>query len=266
MSLEIFNPENRNAGFNLPTRRCCSFCRQQGHNISRCNDIRLREFETECLRNYRDLTEENEFRNWLTDYSTLEPNIVRAYAVRNCDCSVKSYMFVCIEQIIRRMRSINNENVEEDEVLDDALEEQVEPQTNSSEDRNSRIIELVISLALGQRQRQINPQDLLVAMMFMEMFDIMYNKNTDHRRFNIERRVVQMDDTSDCECNICYESFKKDKFVKVNCGHEFCKDCMKQTLQNVISETPQCAYCRKEINSMELSSEEIVNEFNNLIS
>lgn len=264
MSLEFLNPENRNAGFNLPARRCCSFCRQQGHNISRCNDNRLREFETECLRNYRELTEENEFRNWLTDYSTLEPNIVRAYAVRNCDCSVKSYMFVCIEQIIRRMRTINNENVEEDVEGDDV--EEPNGVNNEAEDRNSRIIELVMSLALGQRQRQINPQDLLVAMMFMEMFDIMRNKDIERRQFNIERRVIQLNDVSECECNICYESYNKDKFVKLNCGHEFCKGCMKQTLQNVVSETPQCAFCRKEINTMEVSSEEIVNEFNNLIA
>jgi hypothetical protein len=263
MSLEFLNPENRNAGFNLPARRCCSFCRQQGHNISRCNDVRLREFETECLRNFRDLTGENQYRDWLTDYSTLEPNIVRAYAVRNCDCSVKSYMFVCIEQIIRKMRTITNENVEE-QVVDDNFEENTE--SNSTQDRNSRIIELVISLALGQRQRRINPQDLLTAMMFMEMFDIMYNKeNLNGRRFNIERRIVQSDDISDCDCNICYESYSKDKFVKLNCGHEFCKDCMKQTLQNIVLDTPHCAFCRKEINTMEMSSEEIVNEFNELI-
>jgi hypothetical protein len=85
------------------------------------------------------------------------------------------------------------------------------------------------------------------------------------RKFNIQTNIVECAYTNECECGICYDSKTQPEFVKLNCGHEFCKDCIKQSLQNVRTENPQCAFCRSEINNMELTSEEIRNEFNDLI-
>jgi hypothetical protein len=72
--------------------------------------------------------------------------------------------------------------------------------------------------------------------------------------------------TEQCECSVCYEGKEKQTFVKLNCGHEFCKDCIKQYLQNVRTENPQCALCRSEIKNIELTTQEIRNEFNDLIT
>jgi hypothetical protein len=54
-------------------------------------------------------------------------------------------------------------------------------------------------------------------------------------------------------------------FVKLDCGHEFCKDCIIQSLQNERRQIPCCAFCRGYIKNIELKLETVKNEFNNLI-
>jgi len=64
------------------------------------------------------------------------------------------------------------------------------------------------------------------------------------------------------ECLINYNRNVIDESVK----NEFCKDCIKHSLKNVRTERPQCAFCRAEINNMELSSQAIRDEFNDLLN
>ena len=68
-----------------------------------------------------------------------------------------------------------------------------------------------------------------------------------------------------CQCGICYEDCENKYFVKLDCGHEFCKDCIKQTLKNEKKLTPCCAYCRRDIKNFELKLESVKNEFNDFI-
>jgi hypothetical protein len=86
-----------------------------------------------------------------------------------------------------------------------------------------------------------------------------------NRKFNIKTNIVKCSQAEQCECSICYDAKEKETFVKLNCGHEFCKDCVKQTLKNVGTENPKCALCRAEIKDMELSSQTICDEFKDLI-
>lgn len=58
----------------------------------------------------------------------------------------------------------------------------------------------------------------------------------------------------------------KKNFIKLDCGHEFCKDCIKQTLQNDRRKTPCCAFCRTDITNFEIKHESIKNEFDELIT
>ena len=45
--------------------RRCSFCRQPGHYITRCNSERLIEFEVICADVVRNITVPDDFKNWL---------------------------------------------------------------------------------------------------------------------------------------------------------------------------------------------------------
>jgi hypothetical protein len=83
-----------------------------------------------------------------------------------------------------------------------------------------------------------------------------YNNNTQH---NFEDVVVSLTDdefneltcyecneeNNEKDCNICIECFNKDdSIVKLNCNHEFHKDCIKKWLCN---NSTKCPVCRVEV-------------------
>jgi late competence protein required for DNA uptake (superfamily II DNA/RNA helicase) len=88
-----------------------------------------------------------------------------------------------------------------------------------------------------------------------------------NRKFDIKINVNEnMDNLNEkCECEICHEENENKNFVKLNCGHEFCKDCIKKSLQNEKKVTPCCALCRGDITNFDVYEESIKNEFNELI-
>lgn len=270
MSAE-FNAENRNAGIILPTRRCCSFCRNTGHNISTCNDRRLFDFEQLCVTREASLGIAG-FRNWLLNYSTENPIIVRAYAVRYCGCAIRNYMHICVNSIIAKISELNaNGGLRERGQPPEGQEpEQVHPQRemhphNDNENLDNLIVEALLRVASGPF-RSLSPNEIIASMMFLDMIHRMRDDFTHNRKFNIQTNIVECSKTDECECSICYEGKEKKSFVKLNCGHEFCKDCIKEYLHNVRTENPQCAFCRSEIKNMELSTQDIRNEFDDLIN
>jgi hypothetical protein len=67
------------------------------------------------------------------------------------------------------------------------------------------------------------------------------------------------------ECNICYESYKKNNFIKFNCNHEFCKVCVEKSLQNEKKTVLSCALCRSEVTSFEIKDLFIKDELSEFI-
>lgn len=268
-----FNAENRNAGMTLPTRRCCSFCRGAGHNISTCNDIRLMNFEQLCFSSHVSLGIAG-FRNWLLNYSTENPNVVRAYAVRCCGCTIRNYMHVCVNSVAARISELNaNGGLRERVQPAEGQEpEQAQPQYPLSADMwfEQRYGLLSASQAGTALQSpsfgRLTPNEIIASMMFLDMIHRIRDEISRNRKFNIQTNIVECSHANECECNICYDNKVKPEFIKLNCGHEFCKDCIKQSLKNVRTESPQCAFCRSEIKNMELSSQIIRDEFNDLLN
>jgi hypothetical protein len=160
-------------------------------------------------------------------------------------------MNVCVNSIIAKITELNaNSGLRE--------RDQTQPQTEFPENDNAFAGRLVSTLGL-------RPNDIIVSMMFLDMILRMREDLTHNRKFNIQTNIVECEHTNECECNICYEGKEKKSFVKLNCGHEFCKDCIKEYLHNVRTEKPQCAFCRSEIKNMELATQDIRSEFNGLI-
>jgi len=55
------------------------------------------------------------------------------------------------------------------------------------------------------------------------------------------------------ECPICFECIQKDKYIKTNCHHEFCSNCIYGVLLQSIKDSKpkmQCPMCRCEINDV----------------
>ena len=53
------------------------------------------------------------------------------------------------------------------------------------------------------------------------------------RKFNIATHVREENaEQVEIECNICYELNNNKNFIKLNCNHEFCKECIKNILKS----------------------------------
>lgn len=244
MSLE-FDTEHRNATPN----RCCSFCRGVGHNISTCNSEPIRVFERNILLYIGIHLNVHSFRtvlqNYLIDETIHDRTLVRAFAISRCGANTRSSLTNCVELIVEHfmLRIQNNQDIYE------AMESVEEP------------------LAQRRRRQRMTDESLLYAMLFIDMIRSINSHVQLNRKFNITTNILETQDNleQNCECSICYEEHQKKSFVKLKCGHDFCKECIRQTLCNVRTEHPMCALCRSEITNMELSSETIRDEFNELI-
>ena len=67
-------------------------------------------------------------------------------------------------------------------------------------------------------------------------------------------------DNKEIECSVCYNSFKKTKFVSLNCKHEYCIDCTEQFINKNIT---SCPFCRNKISKLTCYTEELYNKLYN---
>ena len=269
MSLE-FNAENRNA----TQVRCCSFCRRSGHTINRCNSEPIRIFERNTLDYiYFTLTLELEgqsilrsLRHYLLNEALHDSNLVRAFAISRCGANTRSNMATFIDLIFQyfmpRIQNIetNNQTIQEAQPAEGAQPaEPAQPYFR----RERRFGFLMTPSA-------IETESILYDMMFVEMIrsiNSSFEGRLD-RKFHITTKISEKQDDleEECECNICYDIHYKQQFIKLDCGHEFCKDCIKQSLQNERRKVPCCAFCRSNIKNFELKLESIKSEFDELIT
>lgn len=247
--------ESRNSSVTPVYRRRCSFCRTIGHNIQTCSDERLSEFERECVTkyiaiNYRD----GLFEAWLKEYYEREPNIVRAYAVRYCGSTIRTFVISIILSIKIRISNLVYSS-------DSEYNERTRLELH---DASRELLNLVHSDA-NTPQHPMTTQEVLA--LFISMVNTFSERTMLVRKFKIETRICENHDTmcEDNECNICYELCSKPNFIKLNCGHEFCRCCIKSTFQNSGRRAPVCAFCRSEITSIEISDESIKRDLDEFI-
>ena len=109
MSVENLSAENRVQTTDIPPRirrqQCCSFCRNRGHNIRMCNDIRLVYFEIRCSIAVQNMIEVDDLYLWINSFA-LENisniDIIRAFAIQKCrGVTLNSLITVCNYQIAR---------------------------------------------------------------------------------------------------------------------------------------------------------------------
>ena len=80
------------------------------------------------------------------------------------------------------------------------------------------------------------------------------------RKFNINAQLIVSEDSLELqeeECQICYDSKAKNRFVKLNCEHAYCAPCIIQTMNNTSQyREPCCAFCRATMTDFIVGSEE----------
>jgi len=229
-------PGNRLNNLRSITRHC-SFCGQRGHNIRNCNNEEIINFGNECQikKHLCDLTADskNNFKDWLINYY-LRPNggeVIRAYAVSKCNCTLRSSIDTIIEKIIDKMYPA------------DYIEEIIPVNQNET-------MTAVRFLRFLRYYSPVVPEEL-------------------KQCFNITGTVVLLDENKSeeiCDCAICYEEEMQVKnFVTLNCQHKFCKDCLKNSFKSV-QRVPTCALCRSEITTIIVHNDNIKDEFKELMN
>ena len=241
---------NRRVNRNL-TVRCCSFCRQPGHNINLCNDQRLQDFENLCRNKKREYeTHDNpvdSFQEWVYQYWAGNEQIIKAYAVSRCGGLMRHRIFDLIENIMIHFYG-------DEYILGD-----LPPPLVSDSDSEDETLENIINT----REFLSDYRTFMMMMRILTQPDL---HTASERKFAIQSNLDKIESQEICDCNICFEEFNVTNFVKLNCNHAFCKECIKSTLKscNILS-VPVCALCRAPIKKFTFKNNDVQSEFTEMI-
>ena len=268
MSIESLNPEHRGQFNILPPslrrRQCCSFCRQQGHNLTTCNSNRLREFEVICSTQALQTNTQDEFKNWLSQNYISEELLIKTFAIKKFRVTTRTSVENCINLIAEYIfRTYKNTN----EAVEYEIEFEEDLMTFIQELSNVRQEEIQENRRVSEIQQARAMENMLMREMFITMMSRIINRTTidddnDVRKFQITSTINNHENeyTSErCECNICYDEKELKNFVKLGCNHEFCKDCVISTIKTSHDKLC-CAFCRTEITEIESRTNEVKNE------
>ena len=266
---------NRNYSLTRP-QRCCSFCRRPGHAVSRCDSDRIVEFEIICEREVRSMNTIDEFKEWLTQNYINNSHLLRAFAVTKLRSNSRVNVLESIDLIsqyifetykILPVETMLPNNIEEDLML--VLSElrnieHIQPLQETEPVYNEQFI------SSRRREYMRYMADVLVFTMLNNMLP------TDGEEpLTIGTRPAIMSSIDDkfvedaavaSECSICWDKKESDKFVKLNCNHEFCNECIIKTLAANKHRAPCCALCRADINNITSRSVDVQNEISNAVA
>lgn len=247
----------------MPTIRrqpACSFCRTPGHNVKNCNDARLSDFEETCQVHMMFCNSREIFKDWLLGtYNVFDPYnkcLLRTFSIKKCNATMRTPMFYCLDLISDYMyrtyiqqnqTRMNNNNLNNPEFI----------QFMSDMYNNNPNYEQYIYNELNELNEQINGMQLAMGRaMFNAVNNVTYSRHFDqaaqNKKYNISLLLENNNNhknnentfNENMDCSICLENKSKSTFVKFDCHHEFCKDCVVQCLQNNNKNVLCCALCR----------------------
>jgi hypothetical protein len=173
------------------------------------------------------------FNQWLAEKYLESPLLVKSFAIRKCNCTLRSSFQRCIDSI---KNYIFNQYDEEE--TDDFIPFSNEYETNV--DENDILALAGILMLYGYTSENIS--EILITRLL--------NQNSEITKYNFTTTVEILEKgekDEKCDCSICFENLKKEKFVKLGCNHEFCGDCIVGTMKAM---SARCAFCREDIVSI----------------
>ena len=246
------------------TVRCCSHCGEEGHSIRTCNDDRIRELEVECARRIQHYTDE-QFTQFLNTEFETEPTLIRALAMKKCRATTKTSKVEVVRAVsvyIRRTYIYGARDIYDAFNGHSAF-------SNDNELREGEREE--VTDAMVQSMSYALRRDMLWHTLATILIDFIRDEpnNNDNNKLNIISTVKNdenLDINQVCECNICYEERKVSDFTKFNCNHEFCKDCVINTIKSKRNANNICcALCRTKVKSVETKTNEVKAELDEYI-
>jgi len=268
MSFENINAENRSSAL-LQSIRNCSFCGQHGHRITNCNDTRINDFElllqnkkTELEQVYDSSIEARFcYKLWLLD--DIDNYIKRAFSVRKCGGLLRDPILICCEKIINYIWGFHLEEFIPF-ITDTNMSYLYDVSPLSASNTVPVITEQVITDPLITNavlnNLLLTDEQINTIVSLMQLSRI--------KKYTIETEFIQ--DTNDEyseECTICYEETNSKMFVKLDCDHKFCNNCMKSILKTCRTNDtdPSCALCRNQIKKMTMNNENVRNSLGEFV-
>jgi hypothetical protein len=88
------------------------------------------------------------------------------------------------------------------------------------------------------------------------------------RQYGIVVEKKDIENTAKEEsCDICYEDYPCDNFVKTNCDHSFCQNCVTNTIKILpVKKTLSCAMCRSTITHLSCYTSENNTNLKNVLN
>jgi hypothetical protein len=227
------NQRNNENSFINRTRqltRRCSFCRSFEHNITQCDNERLLNFQENLISKRDDLREIHsiDFNNKISYFETWilgqNQKLVKSYAMRFCGAYTRNNLQICATKIISYIWNIqqdiwgNNQTQEQDFISLPNLADSVDLVN----------MERAVEYLLGLRNNRNQPNE--------------------NRKFDINSVLCSESVVVQEDCAICYEDVQSSNMVSLNCNHNFCGNCLSQTLKKCNpNSVPCCALCRTKI-------------------
>jgi len=299
-----FSAENRNAiQMQIPNQslrqrvQCCSLCRQRGHNITTCNSDRLLEFEVICADAVRNFENTDDFKNWLmhnyiNDQLLLKAFVIRKYRI-STRCNLEQYIHFITEYIFRTYK--NTPQQQQPIYMQTTITQQqttiTQQQTATQElpltyDQNVELLNhyetefsnyLTAIRSINTVREQMLEQQIAEIDVVRSYIAYLAYLNALILREEIQQPALTLTvETNEeenldenCKCSICWDNKEKRQFAKLECNHEFCKDCMKRTIETRTNETRTnlcCALCRSEVMTIRLRSQEVHDEIAEVIA
>jgi hypothetical protein len=284
--MESISAENRNQmSFRLnrssqtQTIRRCSLCRQPGHNILRCNSERILEFEAICANAVVNINNPDDFQNWLRRNYANELLLLKAFVIRKLHIttrlSLNEYIRHTSEYIFRTYKNQSQLQAEVEAEEDDIPPPLIEVTINEVFEENfNNVIANLTTIYTYEVTEDINLQmsiirrytDYLLYLFRTHQAREYYLEEQTQRTvvLTVENNDENLDET--CQCSICWDDKEVRQFVKLDCNHEFCKDCIRQTVTNETRTNFHCALCRGEVRTMRLRSQEAHTELSRVLA
>jgi hypothetical protein len=222
--------------------KCCSYCKQPGHNISKCNATRLDELEKQA-RNA------SIFGDCIVDGTS---KFLRVWlnTLTNLELKALGYRFYSMENFKLKYNS-DRETYIKNLASEFSWDEMPWPLPERLHDIPEETFCEFYELLLANTHK-----------IWHEYFEEVVNTHRPNaRRFNIEANINLAKKSKETTCPICLSNKIKSKnIITTNCNHEYCSECFAAYLQSVksdINKTPICACCREKITTIDVKDKNL---------
>ena len=235
----------------------CLLCRTP-HSVHNCTNGLIREFEVLCVSTFQNSVSFDEFHSkmYLLIGSMLCIRAFMAFAIRDCGCSRMSTIERCMDAITNYLDTnyTLGESIDRETSISRLLSSISVASEGSLLHRPGSLLQRFVNLRLRR--------DAVEHHIVEFGFGLPIHNIQEPVPLHMEIEVITSLEEGDKQCSVCWETTTVNQFVGYCCGHEFCKDCVLNTIDKRIQgHGIMCALCRSPVNKIVCKSQEISSEF-----